>query len=285
MSDSAIKIENLSYKYEKGSLALKNINIDIKKGEFVGIIGQNGAGKSTLLKNITGLLRPTEGRILVNGRDTLNVPVSDLALEVGFVLQNPDRQLFAATVEEEVAYGPKNMGLNEAQIKERVDYALDAVGLSDFREAFPPALSKGDRAKVVIASVLAMGPQIIILDEPTSGQDYRGCYQIMDIAKEFNRRGHTLVVVTHHMALVAEYTARTIVMMNSGILMDASTREVFSHPEKLKMTHITPPQITQVARELKPEIPISQTILNVKELGDELLALKCGKGGKVINAG
>ncbi|MGI6331429.1 MAG: energy-coupling factor ABC transporter ATP-binding protein [Zhaonellaceae bacterium] len=115
MRESVIKIENLSYKYEKGSLALKNINIDIKKGEFVGIIGQNGAGKSTLLKNITGLLRPTEGRILVNGRDTINVPVSDLALEVGFVLQNPDRQLFANTVEEEVAFGPKNVGLSEAQ--------------------------------------------------------------------------------------------------------------------------------------------------------------------------
>jgi energy-coupling factor transporter ATP-binding protein EcfA2 len=153
---------------------------------------------------------------LVNGRDIRNVAVSDLALEVGFVLQNPDRQLFAATVEEEVSFGPKNMELSQAQIKERVDYALDAVGLNSFRDAFPPALSKGDRAKVVIASVLAMGPEIIILDEPTSGQDYRGCYQIMDIAQEFNKRGHTLIVVTHHMALVAEYTARTIVMMNSG---------------------------------------------------------------------
>jgi len=285
MSDSAIKIENLSYRYEKGSLALHNINIEIKKGEFVGIIGQNGAGKSTLLKNITGLLRPTTGRVQVNGRDTINVPVSDLALEVGFVLQNPDRQLFAATVMEEVAYGPKNMGLSQGQIKERVDYALNAVGLSHLREAFPPALSKGDRAKVVIASVLAMGPQIIILDEPTSGQDYRGCYQIMDIAQEFNKRGHTLLVVTHHMALVAEYTNRTVVLMNGSVLMDASTREVFSHPDKLKMTHITPPQITQVARALQPRIPLSGTILNVKELGDELLALKGKKRGRVGSAG
>ena len=160
------------------------------------------------------------------------------------------------------------MGLNEAQIKERVDYALDAVGLNDYRDAFPPALSKGDRAKVVIASVLAMGPQIIILDEPTSGQDYRGCYQIMDIAKEFNKRGHTLVVVTHHMALVAEYTERTIVMMNSEVLMDDSTREVFTHPDKLRMTHIKVPQITEVARELQPKIPINQTVLNVEEFGE-----------------
>lgn len=285
MSDSAIKIENLSYKYEKGSLALQNINIDIKKGEFVGIIGQNGAGKSTLLKNITGLLKPTEGKIFVNGRDTINVPVSELALEVGFVLQNPDRQLFAETVEKEIAFGPKNMGLSEAEVKERVDYALDAVGLSNFREDFPPALSKGDRAKVVIASVLAMGPQIIILDEPTSGQDYRGCYQIMDIAKEFNKRGHTLVVVTHHMALVAEYTERTVVMMNSSVLMDASTREVFSYPEKLEMTHIMPPQITQVAAELQQKIPVKNTILNVQEFGKELVTLKAGKGGHVTNAG
>lgn len=274
MSNAAISIENLAYKYERGSLALQNINIEIKEREFVGIIGQNGAGKSTLLKNITGLLKPTEGRILVNGQDTKDKHVSDLAMEIGFVLQNPDRQLFADTVYQEVAFGPRNMELSQAEIDSRVEYALDAVGLSSMKEAYPPALSKGDRAKVVIASVLAMGPKIIILDEPTSGQDFRGCYQIMDIAKEFNRRGHTLVVVTHHMTLVAEYTARTIVMMNGGILMDADTREVFSHPEKLKQTHIMPPQITQVANELRSQLGIEQTMLNVSEFGQELLKLK-----------
>ena len=130
-----------------------------------------------------------------------------------------------------------------------------------------------------------MGPQIIILDEPTSGQDYQGLLSDYGYSQEeFNKRGHTLVVVTHHMALVAEYTERTIVMMNSEVLMDDSTREVFTHPDKLRMTHIKVPQITEVARELQPKIPINQTVLNVEEFGEKLIALKNEKGGKAVNA-
>ncbi len=274
MSDYVIEIKNLSYSYEYGQKALDNVNIAIKKGEFVSIIGQNGAGKSTLLKNITGILRPTEGQILVNGQDTKNMAVSELALKVGFVLQNPDRQLFANTVAEEISFGLKNLKLQEDEIKRRTDNVLKAVGLENVMEEFPPALSKGDRAKVVIASVIAMGPEIIILDEPTSGQDYRGCYQVMDIAKELNEKGHTVVVVTHHMALVAEYTNRTIVMAKTKLMMDDRTDKVFAQAEKLAETHITPPQITQVAAHLEPKLKLGKTVLSVKEFTDALAEIK-----------
>ncbi|MGI9861983.1 ATP-binding cassette domain-containing protein [Moorella naiadis] len=272
METAAIKIENLTYVYEFGFVALKNINLTIKQNEFVGMIGQNGAGKSTLLKNITGLLKPTEGNVFVAGVNTRDVTVAELATRAGFVLQNPDHQLFAATVEEEVSFGPKNLGLTPEEVAERVQTALQWVGLEEMRQEFPPALSKGDRAKVVIASVLAMRPEIIILDEPTSGQDYRGCYQIMDIAREFHRAGHTVVVVTHHMALVAEYTERIIVLGQGEILLDDSTRVVFAQSERLRLTHIAPPQITQLGFELAPVLGLKEAVLRVPELGDAVMA-------------
>lgn len=271
MSEYAITIENLDYTYGHGVYALKNINLNIKKNEFVGIIGQNGAGKSTLLKNITGLLKPTKGEVCVMGTNTRDISVARLATKVGFVLQNPDRQIFSSTVYEEVSFGPKNLGLNNDEIDERVSFALKAVGLSEMKEYFPPALSKGDRAKVIIASVLAMRPEIIILDEPTSGQDYLGCYQIMDIAREFHRAGFTIIVVTHHMALVAEYAHRTVVLCEGEIMMDDATKKVFSRPEELLRTYIAPPQITQLGLIMKDRLGLSEAVLNIKEMGDLIL--------------
>ncbi|MEI7884189.1 MAG: ABC transporter ATP-binding protein [Clostridia bacterium] len=273
MKSVVLKIDDLSYKYSTGSTALEHINIEIYENEFVAIIGQNGAGKSTLLKNITGLLTPTVGNTYVNGRNTKDLTVSKIAMEIGFVLQNPDRQLFAETVEEEVAYGLKNAKLPADLIEQKVVESLTAVGLQDKRKEFPPALSKGDRAKVVIASVIAMGAKIIILDEPTSGQDYRGCYQIMNIAKELHKMGRTIVFVTHNMSLVAEYAKRIIVMSRKRVMMDSDAEDVFSQPEKLATTNITPPQITLLASKLQEFIPIKKTVLFIDELGDELLVL------------
>ncbi len=265
-NEYALEIRDLTYTYKTGHTALEEINLKIKKGEFVAIIGQNGAGKSTLLKNITGLLRPTKGQILVNGNDIANLAVSEISQKVGFVLQNPDRQLFASTVREEIAFSLQNIGLDKEEIDRRVASTLEAVGLQDETEQFPPALSKGDRAKVVIASVLAMDPEIIILDEPTSGQDYRGCYQVMDIARELNQQGKTVVVVTHHMALVAEYTNRAVVMSRAKMMLDDATPTVFSQPELLATTHIKPPQITEVASEVAEVFGIEKTICSVKEM-------------------
>lgn len=269
-----LKIDHLSYTYDKGSEALTDVSMDIHENEFLAIIGQNGAGKSTLLKNITGLLRPTKGTIYINGKDNREMSVAAISREIGFVLQNPDRQLFAETVFEEIAFGLRNAGFKEAEIKSRIEETLESVGLADKKEEFPPSLSKGDRAKVVIASVIALKPGIIILDEPTSGQDYKGCYQIMDIAKDLHAQGHTIIFVTHHMPLVTEYAERTIVMARRHILMDDASDDVFNHPDELATTNIKPPQITRFGSSLSSFIPLSGTILNVQSLGDQLIRLQ-----------
>jgi len=272
LNDIAIAVENMEYVYQPHDVkAVRGITFHIWKGEFVGIIGQNGAGKTTLLKNILGLLIPTSGRILVNGIDTRDVTVAEQATRVGFVLQNPDQQLFAQTVVEEIAFGPHNLGLSEDDIHERVEEAISLTKLDMFRDSFPPALPKGDRAKVVIASVLAMRPEILILDEPTTGQDYKGCHQIMQIARGLHEKGRTVLVVTHHMALVSEYTERTIALCQGEILLDDATEVVFSQPTVLLQTQVTPPQITQLAMALPRELEMPTAALTVTQLGDPIL--------------
>lgn len=267
-----IAVENLEYVYQPHSVkALKGVSFTVRRGEFVGIIGQNGAGKTTLLKNLVGLLPPTSGRVIVDGLDTRQTTVAELATRVGFVLQNPDQQLFAQTVEEEVAFGPRNLELAEKEIKKRVDMVIAMMGLEEFRYEFPPALSKGDRAKVVIASVLAMQPEIITLDEPTTGQDYRGGHQIMQIARQLHREGRTVLAVTHDMALAAEYTERTVVLYQGEILLDDTTAAVFSQPEILRRTHVTPPQITQLAQALPRELGLPACALTVEQLGQSIV--------------
>lgn len=272
MKDPVIAIENMDYCYAGNVPALHNINITISKNEIVGLIGQNGAGKTTLLKNLLGLLKPTRGTVRIEGTDTRKLNVAQLATKEGFVLQNPDRQLFADTVEKEVAFGPRNLGWSEEQIKAQVEEALVAVGMEKFRAEYPLSLSKGDRAKVVIASILAMKPNIIILDEPTTGQDYLGCLQIMQIVQKLHAQGHTIIIVTHHMPLVAEYTQRTIVLCQGEILLDGPTREVFAQSEVLKKTYIVPPQITQLAQRLNEKMGIPGNAMSVEELGEAILA-------------
>ncbi|QRN85248.1 ATP-binding cassette domain-containing protein [Clostridia bacterium] len=272
MANNIIEVKDLSYCYvENGPMCVNNMNISIEEGSFVGIIGQNGAGKSTLMKNLTGLLRPTKGSIYIKGEDIAETPVAVIANTLGYVLQNPDRQLFADTVREELAFGPTNQGVSEEEVNKRIDYILESIGIMHLADEYPPALSKGDRAKVVIGSVLAMEPQIIILDEPTGGQDYIGRYQIMDIARKFHERGHTVVVVTHSMALVAEYCDRIIVLCNAEILLQGTSKEVFSQPEVLAKTFIRPPQITELANRMKEELNIHETLLSVEEMGNKVL--------------
>lgn len=271
MREEAIVVDHVTYRYHNGFQALNDVDFTVHKNEFVAVIGQNGAGKSTLLKNLVGLYKPTQGSILVDGVNTRDISVAKLSTKVGFVLQNPDRQLFADSVEEEVSFGPKNLKLAPAEIEERLEQALDMTGLQPLRREFPMALSAGDRAKVVIASVIAMRPEIIILDEPTTGQDRRGCAQIMDIAKDFQNKGFTVVVVTHHMALVAEYAERVVVMCKGQRLMDGPTAQIFAQAEKLRESFVMPPQVTQLAQRLGPRLGLEEAVLRTEELS-ELIA-------------
>ena len=267
----AVEVKDVTFTYPNGFTALRGLNFTIEKGEFVAIIGQNGAGKSTLLKNLTGLLTPTSGDIIIDGSNTKDLSVARLSLKLGFVLQNPDRQLFADTVYEEVAYGPKNLKLGEEEIKERVEEAIRMAGLEDKVDEYPPALSAGERAKVVIASVAAMRPDIIILDEPTTGQDNRGRTQIMEIAKKFHEQGHTIIVVTHDMSLVAKYAKRTLVFCKGQLLLDGTTRDVFAQADVIKEAYILPPQITRMGAHAAPEVGITETFLTVDEMKEYLL--------------
>jgi energy-coupling factor transport system ATP-binding protein len=280
--EPAIKIDHVSYSYDSKNgakndginNAIADINLTIEDNEFTAIIGRNGAGKSTLLKTLTGLLRPSEGAVYIRGKNSAAMSVSRISAEIGFVMQNPDRQLFASTVYGEAAYGLVNAGLPRDEIKRRVEESLDTVGLSAMTGMFPPALSRGDRAKLVIASVLAMRPRTIILDEPAGGQDYRSCRQIMGIAQDLHRKGRTVIFVTHNMSLVAEYAHRVIVMMQKRVLWDGRVEDVFNRDEELSQAGILPPQIVRYARQLRRDIPLEKTALGAAELGEQLLALK-----------
>jgi energy-coupling factor transport system ATP-binding protein len=237
----------------------------VGKGEFVGIIGQNGAGKTTLVKQIIGLLKPTSGQIIVNGKDVAEESVEDMARTMGLVLQNPDAQLFAMSVAEEVAFGCTNLGLPQEEVAQRVDHALAATRLEEFREVYPFNLSFGDRRKLSVAAVVSMEPEVLIFDEPTTGQDYRGRRELADIAKRLNEMGRTVLMVTHDMDLIAEYTHRLIVMGDGKVLLDGPTAEVFQQVETLAETFITPPQVTQLAQALA-EYGVSGNILVADEL-------------------
>jgi len=214
-----VEIKDFCYSYENGDTNIENINLKIADNDFVAIIGRNGCGKTTLLKSITGLLRPSSGEIFIRGRNTEELSVSDISKEVGFVMQNPDTQLFTDSVYKEIAYALKIMRLSKAEIKRRVEDALSTVGLKDADE-FPHALSAADRAKTVIACVLAMGCKIIILDEVDTGQDCHGSSHIMNIARDLHSRGFTIIFVTHNMTLAHEYANRLIIMERKGIVFD-----------------------------------------------------------------
>jgi energy-coupling factor transport system ATP-binding protein len=269
----AIRIDHLSYSWDARGSVLTDINLSIADNEFTAVIGRNGAGKTTLLKNITGLLRPAAGDIVIRGKNSRGMTVSAIAAEIGFVMQNPDRQLFAATAYEEAAFALKNAGLPEAETRRRAEAALEAVGLFAERETFPPALSRGDRAKLVIAAVLAMGSRIIILDEPAAGQDYRSSRRIMDLAGDLHRNGYTVIFVTHTMALAAEYARRVVVLKDGGVFMDGPPRDVFGRVEELAAARILPPPAVRLSRELRPDIPLPHNALCAAELADMLLNL------------
>jgi energy-coupling factor transport system ATP-binding protein len=269
----AIQIEGLSYSYNPARPVLQDISFSIADNEFAAIVGQNGSGKSTLLKCISGLLRPVQGDILIRGNNTRLMTVSAISREIGFVTQNPDSQLFMDTVYHEAAFALKNAGLPDTEIRARVYDALEAVGLEDKSGAFPPALSRADRAKTVIASVLAMGSKIILFDEPDAGQDYRCGIMIMRLMRDLHARGYTIIFITHTISLAAEYAKRLVIMDKGGIAADGDTRAVLSDAAALERPCIVLPRIVRLSRMLRKDIPLERDALSPPELGDMLIRL------------
>jgi energy-coupling factor transport system ATP-binding protein len=245
-----IHIKNLEHIYPDGTKALHGISLDIHTGEYVLIIGQNGAGKSTLVKHFLNLLKATSGVVQISGIDSNKLSVSDLAANIGYIAQNPDNQIFNMTVWDEVSFALKNLKRPKEEVERLTTESLESMGLYEFRDSHPLALPKGDRARVVIAAILAMQPDTIIFDEPTTGQDFRGAHYILDISRKLHQMGKTVVVITHHLYLMPDYAERVIVMGKGTILLDSPIREAYLDIEKLQSTYLTPPQAVLLAKEL-----------------------------------
>ena len=246
-----IEAKNVYFTYPNGVEALRGVSLRIDKGEFVAIMGQNGAGKTTLVKHFNGLLKPTKGEVIVDGVNTKETSVATLARKVGYVFQNPDHQLFCETVEKEIAFALKNFGFDEELIKKRVDWALNLLGLTQYRERSPFMLSGGERKRLALASVLAWDPEVVILDEPTIGQDYAQKEKLRQFILQLRAQGKTIVIVTHDVEFVADCSPRVVLMANGRIVADGKAEEILTNPKLLAEASVVPPQVTQIFMELE----------------------------------
>ncbi|MCK4964063.1 MAG: ABC transporter ATP-binding protein, partial [Dehalococcoidia bacterium] len=223
-----IEIDKLWHTYPEGPTALKNVSLRICQGEFVAIMGRNASGKTTLVKHINGLLKPTKGKVRVTGIDTQRATIAELARKVGFIFQNPNDHIFADTVEEEIVYILKNLGFDGAEIAVRVDETLEMFGLKEYRKQYPRSLSGGERQRVAVASVLVARPEVLILDEPTRGMEYRLKSELMHFLNGYREKGNTVVLVTHDVETVAEYADRVILLSEGRVVVDGNKRDVLS---------------------------------------------------------
>ena len=250
MNGNIIQVRDLWYQYTEDIIALKGISLDIKEGDFVAVIGQNGSGKTTLVKHFNGLHKPTKGQVIVDGQDTKGLPVGEIARTVGFVFQNPDHQIFCATTREEIGFGPRNLGLEGDELEERVEEALAYFGLTEHADSPPAVLGFGTRRKISIAAVYSMRPRVFVLDEPTTGLDWKSAMDLMQVIQDMNEMGHTIILVTHDMKIVCEFARSSLVLCDGQILVYNDTRTVFKHSDILKETQIEPPQITELAKKM-----------------------------------
>lgn len=268
-----IRVADLHFNYANGIQVLKGIDFTIGQGEFVALIGQNGAGKTTLLKHLNGLLKPTDGDVIIGGMNTKETVTGKLAQKVGYLFQNPDHQIFMPSVEKEIGFGPKNLRLAKEEINRRVREAAEAVGLTAQLKVNPIFLSKGQRQRVAFASLLSMRPEIMVLDEPTTGQDFQEGIEIMEMVKVLHQQGHTILFVTHDMELVARYANRVIVLSEGRVLMDDTARNVFYQPELLLQTNLYPPQIARLVQKFGKNQVLFNKPLTVEELYQELISM------------
>lgn len=246
-----IEVKDVYFTYPNGVEALRGVSLKIDRGEFVAIMGQNGAGKTTLVKHFNGLLKPTKGDVFVDGVNTKEVSVATLARKVGYVFQNPDHQLFCETVEQEIAFALKNFGFDEELIKRRVEWALNLLGLSQYRETSPFMLSGGERKRLALASVLAWDPEVVILDEPTIGQDYAQKEKLRQFIFQLKSQGKTIVIVTHDVEFVADCSPRVVLMADGRIVADGKAEKILTDPDVLAKASVISPQVTQVFMKLE----------------------------------
>lgn len=264
-----IETVNLCHIYPGGVEALKNINLSVEEGERIAIIGQNGSGKTTLTKHFNGLLRPTYGKVLICGQDAAAKTTGELSHKVGYVFQNPAHQLFSKTVKEEIEFGLRNIGFRGSKLQERLVETLEFFELTNLADKQPLSFSSGVRKLVALASVYAMRPSVLILDEPTTGQDHPGKDKVGRMLIKMAEEGHTFIVITHDMNFVTRFVHRVIVMAEGNIIKDGTPREIFSDFSCMKKAHIEPPQVFSLARRLAGW-GIRQDILNPSEMADTI---------------
>ena len=243
-----LKANNISYSYDDGTQALKNVNLEVKKGEIVALLGKNGAGKSTLFLHFNGIIKPEDGEIIIDG-ETLKYDKKSLVKfrqKVGIVFQNPDDQLFAPTVEEDVAFGPLNLGLSQEETEKRVTDALKKVGMEGFERKAPHHLSGGQKKRVAIAGILAMQPEVMVLDEPTSGLDPKGASDILKLLYELNEEGMTIIISTHDVDLVPIYSSKVYVISSGEIIKSGTPKEVFEDVELVRKANLRLPRVAHL---------------------------------------
>ena len=270
--ENIIKIDNLYFQYPHGEdeepkLAIKGVSLEIEEGSFTAIIGQNGSGKSTLAKNLNGLLFPSKGAVYVSGMDTRDEDkIWDIRQTAGMVFQNPDNQLVSAIVEDDVAFGPENIGIDPVEIRARVDEALDAVKMGKYKRKAPHLLSGGQKQRIAIAGVVAIRPRCIIFDEPTAMLDPRGRKDIMEIIEKLHREGITVILITHFMDEAVK--ADRVVIMNKGeILLDGTPEHVFSQDELIRSARLDVPMAAEIAIYLRENgIDVPQDVVTAERL-------------------
>ena len=283
--EEIIRVENLTHTYGEGTpfcrSAVQDMSLAIYRGEFLGIIGHTGSGKSTLIQHLNGLLKPTSGRILLGGEDIWSDPkkIRNVRFRVGLVFQYPEYQLFEETVYRDIAFGPTNMGLSKDEIDRRVRESAHFAGLTDdLLEKSPFALSGGQKRRVAIAGVIAMEPEVLVLDEPSAGLDPQGREELLSNIREFHRaRGTTVVLVSHSMEEIADSVHRLVVVNDAEIPMDGTPGQVFSHAEELETMGLAIPQVTKIFRRLRAlGLPVDPTVYTTEQAAKALMQLKGG---------